>query len=611
MKDRIFEFIKNKKKKIVIYSVLLIIINLILNYNCILSLFNKTEPIIYKNQDFVINENVYEIIDIDKEINMLQINFTKIPSTMSINYTSDSFSKYDHVNPAYNIDNIPGYNLISYVSVAGDLNDMKFFVKDGLIDSIILNPKIPYKLNFFGTFIIFFILLLIKYLFKTNNKLNLKDYQQLLITFGVVSTFISICFVFCMAFMNAGYKFGDIYEYHYVDAVMNGQLHFNYEVSDFLNEVSYPFDTSNRDYDFLWDASLYKGKYYCYFGIWPVISLFIPFNFITGNYLSTPIACLFYAILGIISTVLLYNAIIKKYFNKISFQTYILSLIFVLMGSKLMWCMYRPCFYEIVSLASYFHVVLGLYLVLFFDKRSINFIGYWLLALAVLCRPTSLFYSVLIIPKLWKKLKDKNIKILDLVLLMVPYLIVGIFTMYINYIRFDSIFEFGISYQLTTNDLYNHKFSLMSSIFGVFNYLFGLIKVDLFPFRLTNLFPTLPLIADFHIENIGGGVITTSIIGFVILFIPKIFKYIKDNYLKIYIILSLVVAFIIMILSSGLGALIGRYMLDFNFVFYLVIVILSLYILKIYNNNSKIKNIYFTLILFSIIINFLITTTNK
>lgn len=611
MKNKIVDIIKNNKKAIIINFLIIIIINLITNFNFIVSLFNPTEQKIYDANSFVIGDDSYEIVDINSEIGMLKLNFDSIPDSLEISYTSDGFEKYKHVNSNYYNKTIMDNEVIVLVHIDGNVNSLKLDVLDAKIDSIVINPDIGYKFNFIYTFIYLILLVFIKYIFKRNDKLNLSDMWQKTIISWVLIIFISVILGFYISKIKTSYHFGDIYEFYYVDAVLDGRLDLNFPVNDYLKYASNPYDSSNREYEFLWDASYYNGKYYCYFGILPIIVLMVPFKLLTNIYLSTPSVCLFYAILGVFATFLLYNKIINKYFKKINFQTYLISLIFILLGSKLLWCMHNPNFYELLCLASYFHVILGLYLVLFFDKKSLNFIGYLTLALAVLCRPTSLLYSFLIVPKLLKKFMDKDMGIWDYVILVVPYLVVGLFTMYLNYIRFDSIFEFGISYQLTTNNLNLHSFSLFNGIFGLISYLFSGIDINIFPFRLVNPEIFLPIVSDFHIENIGGGVITTSILGFIILFIPKIFKYIKEKELKVYIILSLVVALVIIVLSSGVGALIGRYMLDFNFVFYFITVILCLYVLKVNRYNWKLNNIYYICLMISIFINLLMSVTNK
>lgn len=609
MKDKVINLIRINKRIIIFYLVTIIILNLFFNFNYFASLFNNTEPIIYDKSSLVNINNYYEIKDINTDINMIKINFGDIPKKIEINYTSDEFNNYNHHNSGYKNDTILKKDLIVFYALEGNVHDIKINLDGGSINSIIFNPKIEYSFNFLENFILFFVFFIFKYIFKRNDKLNLKENNQKYIVIGVLLFFITLSSAFCI-FSLKDYK-RNIYDTYYVNAVMDGKLELDHPVNDYLNNAKNPYDTSNRNYEFLWDASYYNGKYYCYFGIWPIISLLVPFKLLTNQYLVTPIASLFYAVLSIIATYLLYSAIIKKYFKKINFQTYLLSFVFILLGSKLMWCIYRPSFYELVSLAAYFHVILGLYLVLFSKRKIINFIGYWSLALAVLCRPTSLFCSILILPKLWKRLREKDLTKVDFIYLTIPYFVVGASIMYMNYIRFDSIFEFGVSYQLTTNNLNANKSFILNAIFGIYNYLFSGIKITLFPIRLIGVTSTIPLLTDFHVENIGGGVITTSVLGIVILFIPKIFKYMKEKELKLYIILSLSVALGIIFISSSVGALIGRYMLDFNYIFYFVIVILSLYILKLSHYKSRLINIYYILTSLSIAINFLILLTNK
>lgn len=608
MKEKIKKFIKNNKKTIFTYILLIILINIFSNYQFILSLFNKTDPITYNNTNIGITSELVEIKDISKPINMIEITFSEVPQSITISYTSDDFENYNHHNQSYTKENIYINKLIVPTSINGNVNNLKIDIKNGKMESIVLNPKIKYKLNLLITIIILIAITFIKSLLTKNNKLDFKNKNQKCTIFITIALLVSICIGYYLGYSLTSYTFGDIYELYYTDAIMDGKLTLDYPVDEKLLETSNPYDTSNRNFEYLWDASYYNGKYYCYFGIWPIISLFIPFKILTTKYLPTPLGCLFYSVLGIIITYFLYKEIIKKYFKNINLQTYILSFVFIMLGSKMFWCMYRPSFYELASLAAYFHIILGLYLTLFSDNKIKNLIGYTSLALAVLCRPTSLLCSILVIPKLFNKMKNKKLKLLDIIVLVIPYLIVGITTMYLNYVRFGSIFEFGISYQLTTNNLYNYSFSLINSLYGTFVYFFGKISI-IYPFRLLGTNGNIPIITDFYIETIGGGIITTSIIGLIIFFIPIIFKQIKEKELKIYIILALTIGISMIILSSGIGSLIGRYMLDFNYLFYFIIVILSLYVLNILKK-EKYNKLYLILIIISIFINFMLSTTN-
>lgn len=619
----------NKHKIIIINIILMIILNLIVNHNYFISLLNKTSPIVYNLNNIITENNNYYIKNINKEINIIEINFTEIPTNLTINYTDKSFKNYQHFNKSYNNNKIKNKKINIFTSTNSIITNLEFRLTNGAIKNIIINPKIKFNLK--NSIIITSIYILIttliyyiksKFNFKKNNLINKiktifnKEYlstnnlnfnkKQKIYIFIAIIFLIGICIFYYLLYNKNLYEFGNLYEYHYVNAIIDKKLDLDYPINDSLLNAENPYDTSNRPYEFLWDASYYKGKYYCYFGIWPILTLLIPYKIITNTYLTTPLACLFYSILSIIGTYLLYKSIIKKYFKNINFDIYCLSFIFIILGSKILWCMHRPQFYELVSLAAYTNIIFGLYLTLFKNKKISNLIGYTLLAGAVLCRPTSLICSLLIIPKIINKIKNKQFKILDFITLAIPYSIIGIFTMYINYIRFDSIFEFGVTYQLTTNNLYNSNFSIINALFGSFNYLFGKIDTSI----LQNKLIKIPYITDINIEKLGGGIFTTSILSLIILFIPKIFKQIKEKELKTYIGLSLTIAITLIIISSGIGAIIGRYMLDFNYIFYFITTILWLYIIKFTKNKNIYTNIYIILCTISIIINFITSNTN-
>jgi hypothetical protein len=70
-----------------------------------------------------------------------------------------------------------------------------------------------------------------------------------------------------------------------------GHLHLDGEPPAALLEAVNPYDPASRgDVEVLHDASLYRGKYYIYFGPVPVISLFLPFTVLTGRDLPLPYA---------------------------------------------------------------------------------------------------------------------------------------------------------------------------------------------------------------------------------------------------------------------------------------------------------------------------------
>ena len=89
----------------------------------------------------------------------------------------------------------------------------------------------------------------------------------------------------------------------------------------------------------------------------------------------------------------------------------------------------------------------------------IAFISYLLLgalfgALIFGCRPTIGFVNILCFPALLSVIKNekKGDKLLVTLLSFLPYIIIAILLMLYNYVRFENVFEFGQTYQLTDND---------------------------------------------------------------------------------------------------------------------------------------------------------------
>ena len=170
----------------------------------------------------------------------------------------------------------------------------------------------------------------------------------------------------------------DYLYYQYMDAIMDGHLNLDLEIDDNLLHSENPYDTSSRNFVHPWDISYYNGKYYAYFGILPGLLFLIPSKLISGSYLSNNMMTLIYAILCFIAGYLLYKEIIKKYFKDISYNNFILSYLYIIFGSKVIWSLHRPSFYEFIALSGLFFVLLGLYLVLFNHKKNIirDILGY-------------------------------------------------------------------------------------------------------------------------------------------------------------------------------------------------------------------------------------------
>lgn len=183
----------------------------------------------------------------------------------------------------------------------------------------------------------------------------------------------------------------------------------------YLHGLNDPYDLFEReDINYYFDISYYNGKYYVYFGALPVLTLMIPYKLITGNYLTKEIIVLIYSIFASFFMVKTFIAMYKRWFSKIPFKILIIMLISLLMGSLTLWLCRRPLMYEIVIAAGFYFIMQGIFcLFKAIEKDKINYIYLTLccisMACAVACRPILLFASLVLVPVLFKILKN-NLK---------------------------------------------------------------------------------------------------------------------------------------------------------------------------------------------------------
>lgn len=288
----------------------------------------------------------------------------------------------------------------------------------------------------------------------------------------------------------------DAYTGLMVDALIQGQVHLTHEPSEELKQMENPYDYSartNKKIDYLYDFAYYNGNYYVYFSILPIITLFLPFKLLTDYYFPIALACLLYAIIGVIYTSLFTKEVLKRHFPNITVRNIILGVLFMLFSSFLLFNIALSRIYEMVSILGYALVMAGSYYFLKSQTKEKVRYGYLalactLLAMAVSARPNLLFISLLIVPTLIRRLtefiqKKESKEIIKLIAsVAIPYAVIGMGIMIYNYLRFDSIFEFGARYQLTSNDMGKLGYRLSTVPIGMWHYLWN-------PFQILGTFP--------------------------------------------------------------------------------------------------------------------------
>lgn len=288
---------------------------------------------------------------------------------------------------------------------------------------------------------------------------------------------------------------GEIHDYlnqyeQMANCFIDGHVYFNEKPSEELLAMPNPYSHSLREQnniDYLWDHALFNGHYYMYFGIVPLLLLFVPFKLITGFDLASYHATQFFVSIFIVGIFYLFRLFHKLFFPKITPAIYLLGSITV----SIMCCWYpaaAPALYSTAQSAAYCFACWSLIFYFkavyspkaFETKLFYGTIGATLGALTFGCRPSIALFNIIAIPLLvsfFKKYKEeKNKKIL---FCFIPFIVVGALLMYYNYIRFNNPFEFGQTYQLTIADQseYADTKSRVSISLLIHSFYYHLIKI--------------------------------------------------------------------------------------------------------------------------------------
>lgn len=396
-----------------------------------------------------------------------------------------------------------------------------------------------------------------------------------------------------------------------VDAFEKGQVHLDKTPSNELLNMKNPYDWSARaeqNVSALWDHVLYNGKYYSYYGIGPVILLFLPYHMITGYYFPSAIAVALFDIIGLIFIAMTFYKLIKKHFGDIPLKIYIVSLIMVLVSSGVWYCTVIANFYEIAQASGFCFVALGAYFLVssnVISKGKINnlrlLFSSLFFSIAVTCRPTTAVWCVVavafIVAGIFKLKKDKSEKKIYakyLLFALLPFVVIGALQMFYNYARFGSFTDFGIQYSLTINDFTHTQFHTQLAAIGFFDYIFAPPSFSgEFPYITTTLSKLGVNGYYFVATQSGCGLLFRALPVFALFFSPFAIKYLKKENRTQNIILFILVAFvapfmiIFSIWESGYGV---RYMMDFAW----QMIACALFVIYIFyrNRGKEAKGIY-------------------
>lgn len=584
-----------------------------------------------------------EIDNINKNVHNLYVDYTKhgqgtCVDNVIIEYTDESFSSFfryygDKRKLTHEI--CLEYDKSKYIQCdfIGQAKKINLYIESDTpieIEELVINKKVPLKFNIVR-FIILFIVISLVYsmleaeFFKQKFDINNKTHFGTIIIFALVFILILCIMKFCIPEKKVRDNWlNRAYSKELVNSIKEGKVNIEIEAKTLkiLQTLNNPYDAgevSKYNMRGCFDIAYYNGNVYLYYGVLPALILFLPINLITGKFLSISYGTLIFLAIGTIFTVKLVAEIIYRYFKKTPLSLVVIFSIFVLFNNKLLCVMARPYIYEMVIAAGYCFVMAGASVFLQYlrtQKKIYLLISCILLALAVACRPPTLFISIIIFIKLLydiiQKIRDKQKKDVVLIILVsvIPYLIVGILLMIYNYIRFENIFEFGANYQVSVTDFRNFGTNINRTLIGVLTYFISPVNfTPNFPFiSSVNWMPE--YIGYYFSIAIGGGYFPTSIIGITLLFAPYLMKKIKkcNKEMFCFILINIIVGMAIAVFESNKCGSIGRYMMDFVWLFNISVILMLLFI---YNKLEKeeLKKIFIKtlviIVLISCIINLL------
>jgi hypothetical protein len=275
------------------------------------------------------------------------------------------------------------------------------------------------------------------------------------------------------------------YEY-LVDGFLKGHASLSVEPAPELLRLRDPYDPAQNGPWRLWDASLYHGKFYLYFGPTPVLVM-LPWRVITGHPMPERLAVAVFAAGGLAGLALLVAGVRRRHFPALSPGAAAAILVVALCASWLPVTIRRPDVWELPLVAA----CACLWWAFYFLWRCLGSEGgaRWALAagaavaLMLGSRPTSLFAGAALLLLLFDSRRPLAPRF---TLAAAVALAGGLALLAYNVERFGHPLEFGQSYQLWGADERDVRhFSPLYAPYNAWVYLLSLPDLSpYFPFVL-------------------------------------------------------------------------------------------------------------------------------
>lgn len=538
-------------------------------------------------------------------------------------YKDDAFHKDYNKIKIENLMLVKGIPSTGHIKThfAGKTDSVKviFKVKDIYpISNINVQINHPAGFDFnFARFLIVFLVVLLAYIFYFTRKSTAMKKPVFIGVLGLQAVFILFLSIASNAVFDTNGKYKGEALYQSVDpyqeltlALAKGKVDLNEVNTDSLEaerqgiealqklENPYEWNQRNEIY-YKWDRAFYNGKYYCYFGIVPVLFVYLPIYLLTGRLVNTKIFVLFLVMLTAALMAKLVMTIAQKWKKQINMWVVLGTIVSFINASMILYCINGSKFYELATISALLCAIAGIDCILnaFTNrgiKKKILTVGAFFMALSVGCRPNYILTSFMIAPIVlnafaknggYKRVDGiksrftayvrgifhkKNIK--AIVSFILPYVVIGIGLMYYNYIRFGSITEFGAKYQLTVYDTSYYHMTDLGKI------PIALVRGILMLPTMSSVFPYMNAVqessnyAGYFYDMTYLGILSSPIMWLLCMIPWSIKRGVKQIAHKGFVIASTVIAFVMCYLTTVMGGTSLRYSVDFAWIFFIPVI---------------------------------------
>lgn len=375
------------------------------------------------------------------------------------------------------------------------------------------------------------------------------------------------------------------------DALVHGRVNLDYAVNPALAAMSNPYDAAGRfqvafanpDVPVYFDVAFKDGQYYSYFGVVPVLLLYVPYLLITGHALLTSRAIMFFVVLTTVTSTILAVQIARlvgRRGNMVSLGAAMLGCVCMFLGNVVTIVVPYGLFYPIPQTCAVMFGMLGLSCWIEAKLRGLSkawlAVGSMCMALTIGCRPQVVLATLLALPLFWndimtlwrsgwRSLRAFGQEIVVWAYAIIPYVLVIVGQFAYNKVRFGKITDFGSSYNLTGYDMTHNEVGISRYISFFFYYFFQPPNVSgRFPFVNEVLWPTVTF-RSYH-YNVGSYFLAIAPFALIMFTVAAWRTYMwRVRVMNLYVV-SVVAVLMMFVVNSRANGVDFRYMIDFGWI---------------------------------------------